>query len=83
MRLIDAGASVNQLGDARQELEELLETGIAYPPLTIEPGTHYLGLNGQVTVARERLTVTMSMGAAPPPSSAALRRRWPAMPGDL
>jgi len=67
IRLIDAGASVNQLDDgARRELEELLETGIAYPPLSLEPGTHYLGQNGDVAVARERLTVTMSMGAALP-----------------
>jgi hypothetical protein len=72
-RLIDAGASVKQLdlGD-RHELQTLLETGIAYPPLTIEPGTHYLGQSGKVAVAGERLTVTMSMGAVTPPSTAAL-----------
>jgi hypothetical protein len=70
-RLIEAGASVNQLDvDERLALEELLETGIAYPSLTIEPGTHFLAQNGKVAVADERLTVTMSMGAAPPPSSA-------------
>jgi len=68
-RLIDAGASVKRLdGGARRELEELLETGVAYHPLMIEPGTHYLDQNGQVAIARERLTVTMSMGAVAPPS---------------
>jgi hypothetical protein len=67
IRLIDAGASVTQLDDgALRELEKLLETGIAYPSLTIEPGTHFLDPDGQVAVARERLTVTMSMGATLP-----------------
>ena len=47
MRLIDAGASVKRLDPDRQrELQMLLETGIAYPPLTIEPGTHYLDPDG-------------------------------------
>ncbi len=73
MRLIDAGASVKRLDpDGQRELQMLLETGIAYPPLTIEPGTHYLDPDGRVAVASERLTVTMSMGAAPPPSSVPL-----------
>ncbi|HEX3270434.1 MAG TPA: hypothetical protein VHR15_07275 [Ktedonobacterales bacterium] len=72
-RLIDAGASVKQLDlGARHELQTLLETGVAYPPLTIEPGTHYLDQSGKVAVADERLTVTMSMGAATPPSNAAI-----------
>ena len=48
------------------ELQKLLETGIAYPSLTLEPGTHYLDPDGRVAVARERLTVTMSMGAVAP-----------------
>jgi hypothetical protein len=66
-RLIDAGASVKRLDPgARRELQTLLETGIAYPSLTIEPGTHYLDPKGLVAVARERLTVTMSMGATAP-----------------
>jgi hypothetical protein len=66
IRLIDAGASVKQLEPgAFTELQTVLATGIAYPPLTIEPGTHYRAQNGQVAVASERLTVTMSMGAAP------------------
>jgi hypothetical protein len=70
-RLIDAGASVKRLDPgARRELQSLLETGLSYPSLTIEPGTHYLAPNGQVAVARERLTVTMSMGAIAPPGGA-------------
>jgi hypothetical protein len=69
MRLIDAGASVKRLDPgARAELQKLLETGIAYPPLTIGLGTHYLDRDGRVAVARERLTVTMSMGAVAPPA---------------
>jgi hypothetical protein len=72
-RLIDAGASVKQLDlGARHELQTLLETGIAYPPLTIEPGMHYLDQSGKVVVADEHLTVTMAMGAVTPPSNAAI-----------
>jgi hypothetical protein len=72
-RLIDAGASVKQLDlDARHELQALLETGAAYPPLTIEPGTHYLDQSGKVAVADEHLMVTMAMGAVTPPSNAAI-----------
>ena len=73
MRLIDAGASFKRLDPgARDELQKLLETGIAYPSLTIEPGTHYLDPDGQVAVARERLTVTMSMGAMAPATGVAV-----------
>jgi hypothetical protein len=64
VRVIDAGASVKRLDPgARDALQKLLETGIAYPSLTLEPGTHYRNPDGQVAVARERLTVTMAMGA--------------------
>jgi hypothetical protein len=73
MRLIDASASFKLLDPgARSELQKLLETGIAHPPLTVEPGTHYLDQDAHVAVARERMTVTMAMGAATPPSDVVL-----------
>jgi hypothetical protein len=73
IRLVDAGASVKRLDPGmRNELRELLETGITYPTLTIEPGMHYLDQGGQVAVARARLTTTMAMGAVAPPSSMAV-----------
>jgi hypothetical protein len=72
-RLIDAEASVKQLDfGERHELQTLLETGIAYPQLTIEPGTHYLDQSGKVAVADERLKVTMAMGAVAAPAKAVI-----------
>jgi hypothetical protein len=59
-------ATVSTLdGAERARLQRLLENGVSFPPIPVAPGMHYLDQNGNVMVAREHMTATMSVGAAP------------------
>jgi len=71
LRALDMNATVETM-DSRErvKLQALLENGASYPAITIEPGMHYLDQNGNIAVARERMTVTMSVGAVQPASDA-------------
>jgi hypothetical protein len=71
LRALDMNATVETMDShERMKLQALLENGASYPPITIEPGMHYLDQNGNVAIARERMTVTMSVGAAQPTTDA-------------
>jgi hypothetical protein len=66
-RALDMGATmVTMESGERIKLQQVLENGVSYPPLTVEPGMHYLDQNANVMVARQRMTVTMAIGAVPP-----------------
>jgi hypothetical protein len=67
LRALDMNATVETM-DSRErvKLQALLENGASYPATTIEPGMHYLDQNGNIAVARERMTVRMSVGAVQP-----------------
>ena len=67
LRALDMNATVETMDSReRAKLQALLENGSSYPPITVEPGMHYLDQNGNIAIARERMTVTMSVGAAQP-----------------
>jgi hypothetical protein len=69
LRALDMNATVETMDSReRAKLQALLENGASYPAITIEPGMHYLDLNAHVAVARERMMVTMSIGAVQPVS---------------
>jgi hypothetical protein len=71
LRALDMNATVETMDSReRAKLQALLENGSSYPPITVEPGTHYLDQNGNIAIARERMTVTMSIGAVQPASDA-------------
>ena len=67
LRAVDMNATVETMDSReRAKLRALLENGASYPAITIEPGMHYLDQNGNIAIARERMTVTMSVGAVQP-----------------
>jgi hypothetical protein len=69
LRALDMNATVETMDNPeRAKLQALLEHGSSYPPITVEPGMHYLDQNGNTAIARERMTVTMSVGAVQPAS---------------
>ncbi|HEX3270433.1 MAG TPA: hypothetical protein VHR15_07270 [Ktedonobacterales bacterium] len=69
LRALDMNATVETMDNReRARLQALLENGASYPAITIEPGMHYLDQNGNSAIARERMTVTMSIGAVQPAS---------------
>jgi hypothetical protein len=72
LRALDMNATVATMDNReRAKLQTLLERGASYPAITIEPGMHYLDQNGNPAIARERMVVTMSVGAVQPaPESA-------------
>jgi hypothetical protein len=73
LRALDMNATVETMDSReRAKLLTLLENGASYSPITIEPGMHYLDQNGNVAIARDRMTVTMSVGAVQPASDADL-----------
>ncbi|HEY7022949.1 MAG TPA: hypothetical protein VH349_17655 [Ktedonobacterales bacterium] len=69
LRALDMNATVETMeSHERAKLQALLENGASYPAIIIEPGMHYLDQTGNVAIARERMTVTMSIGAVQPAS---------------
>jgi hypothetical protein len=67
LRALDMGATVFTMDSReRSKLQALLENGSSFPPITVEPGMHYPDQNRNIAVARERMTATMAVGAAPP-----------------
>ena len=67
LRALDMNATLSTMDShERAKLQALLENGAPYPPITVEPAMHYLDRNGNIAIARERMTVTMSVGAAQP-----------------
>jgi hypothetical protein len=67
LRALDMNATVATM-DSRErvKLQALLENGSSYAPIIVEPGMHYLDQNANVAIARERMTVTMSVAAVQP-----------------
>jgi hypothetical protein len=72
LRVVDVGATITSLDPNGQgELRNLLETGVSYPSVATEPGMHYLDQKGKIAIARQKMAVTMAIGAVPPPPSTA------------
>jgi hypothetical protein len=66
LRALDMGATVLAMDShERAKLQTLLEHGSSYPPVTIQPGMHYLDQHG-IAVAQAQMTVAMTVGIAPP-----------------
>jgi hypothetical protein len=72
LRALDMNATLSTMeSKARSKLQALLENDSPYPAIAIELGMHYLDQHGSIAVARERMTVTMTVEARQPASDTA------------
>lgn len=61
-RFVDLQATPDRLPAARQaDLSALLASGIAYPPVKLHPGDHYLGPDGAAQTASAPMTATLRL----------------------